>query len=169
MTAFEESALTVPDLLARMAAGRAELDTVLASVPGDASPNGWTIAQHMAHIACWEHSALALLRGQPRHLHLGLDAAAYAAMDTDAVNAHIAELFRDKPVDEVRVYYSQVHADLVEAVSGMSDAELHLPYSHYQPGDPPYNPSPVVGWLVGNTFDHYAEHVALLLPGSGAH
>jgi len=131
LTRLDESALAVADLLARIAAGRDELDAAVASFPGHASPNGWTIAQHMAHVACWEHSALALLRGQPRYLHLRLTADAYATMNTDAINADIAELFKDRRADEVRVYYEQVHTDLVEAIRAMNDADLQLPYSHF--------------------------------------
>ena len=44
----------------------------------------------------------------------------------------------------------------------MDDAALYLPYSHYQPGAPPYNDQPVIGWIAGNTFGHYEEHIEWL-------
>jgi hypothetical protein len=44
----------------------------------------------------------------------------------------------------------------------MSDEDLKRPYSHFQPDDPPYNPSPVWPWIVGNTFEHYAEHMEII-------
>ena len=44
----------------------------------------------------------------------------------------------------------------------MSDDDLALPYSHYQPNDPPYNAEPVAGWVAGNTSEHYEEHIGWL-------
>jgi hypothetical protein len=43
------------------------------------------------------------------------------------------------------------------ALGKLDDADLEKPYSHYQPGDPDEK-RPVVGWVAGNTYEHYAEH-----------
>ena len=40
----------------------------------------------------------------------------------------------------------------------MSDADLRKPYSHFQPKDPEKK-GPVIGWVAGNTYEHYAEHI----------
>jgi hypothetical protein len=116
----------------------------------------------MAHLACWEHSALALLRGEPRHAHLGLTAEEHAAMSMDDQNARIVELFRDRPLAEIRDYYESIHAELVAHVASMSDADLQRPYSYFQPDDPPYNANPVWPWIAGNTYEHYAEHIEIM-------
>jgi hypothetical protein len=44
----------------------------------------------------------------------------------------------------------------------MTDEDLQRPYSHYQPNDPPHNPAPVLGWITGNTNEHYEEHSSWL-------
>src|SRR5207249_3693099 len=43
----------------------------------------------------------------------------------------------------------------------MSDADLRRSYNHYQPNDPrdPNDDRPVVEWVGGNTYEHYAEHI----------
>lgn len=168
MSTASQPGMTVADLLSRIEAGRVELDALLAANP-PVPPGARSPQDQMAHIACWEHSALALLRGEPRYRHLALDAEAYAAMDLDAINAHITAMFRQRTPAEVRSYFDAIHAELVALISGMGDAGLQLPYSHYQPHDPPYNPGPVLGWITGNTFEHYAEHIAILRGGAPAH
>jgi hypothetical protein len=45
------------------------------------------------------------------------------------------------------------------ALSRLSDADLKKPYSHYQPSDPDQK-RPVLDWVGGNTYEHYAEHIA---------
>jgi len=156
--------VTVAEMLRRIAARRGELDTVFenASPPaGDA----WSVKDHMAHIACWEHSAVALLNGEDRYAHAGVRKGEHATLDTDGINQRIHAMYRDASPGDVRRYYDQVHADLVARIRSMSDEDLQRPYSHYQPGDPPYNAQPVIGWIVGNTFEHYAEHANILRPG----
>ena len=56
-----------------------------------------------------------------------------------------------------RLHASQ--ARFSELLGAMTDDDLARPYSHFQPDDPPYNPEPVIGWIVGNTFGHVDEHL----------
>jgi hypothetical protein len=49
---------------------------------------------------------------------------------------------------------------LRDALAPLTDEDLVKPYSHYQPqaageGDN----RPVIGWIMGNTFDHVSEHL----------
>ena len=134
-------------------AGEAQLTT-----PG--GPDGWSIKDHLAHVAAWEHSLLALLEGRDRAAAIGLDAATYAATDTDGRNALIHERHKDRPLPDVLDYFRQTHDQLLAALAPLTDDDLHKPYSHYQPDDPPHNPDPVVYWIAGNTYGHYEEHAA---------
>jgi hypothetical protein len=87
-----------------------------------AGADGWTVKDHLVHVAAWEHSLLALIEGHDRERAMGL---------TGAVESALGKL---------------------------SDADLQKPYSHYQPADPDEK-RPVVGWVAGNTYEHYAEHI----------
>ena len=44
----------------------------------------------------------------------------------------------------------------------LSDADLQRPYNQYQPNDPreASDNRPVVDWVSGNTWEHYAEHIS---------
>jgi len=55
-------------------------------------------------------------------------------------------------------YFRDSHEQLSIALGELTDADLEKPYSHYQPSDPD-DKRPVLGWVAGNTYEHYAEHV----------
>jgi hypothetical protein len=48
---------------------------------------------------------------------------------------------------------------LLDALDGLTDADLFKTYSHYQPDEPGKDSgAPILGWIAGNTYAHYAEH-----------
>ena len=124
--------------------------------------DGWSAKVHLAHIAAWERSLAALLRGQDRATAMGVAAAVWATDDVDAMNQMIAEGAAAQPLDVVLADANQTHAHVVALLDAMSQADFELPYAHYQPADPEVNPAPVVGWVHGDTWEHYDEHIGWL-------
>ena len=62
--------------------------------------DGWAVKDHLAHIAAWEASLIGLFEGTDRAAAMGI-----AASDddgTDAINAAIWSLHRDKTPQKVR-------------------------------------------------------------------
>jgi hypothetical protein len=49
---------------------------------------------------------------------------------------------------------------MLAALAGMSDAELFKPYASYTGETAGDDRRPIIGWIVGNTYEHYAEHQA---------
>jgi hypothetical protein len=125
--------------------------------------DGWSAKVHLAHLAGWERSLLALLRGEERIVAMGL--VPDPTRDEEAINAALAAKAAPLPFEEVQIDSNAVHADVVATLAGMSDDDLMKPYSHYQPKDTPYQPRPVVGWVNGNTWEHYEEHIGWLRAG----
>ncbi len=78
--------------------------------------------------------------------------------NTDAVNDAVWKLHRNDTPEHALTYFRESHAHLVAALGKLSDADLDKPYSHYQPSDRDEK-RPVVGWVAGNTYEHYAEHI----------
>ena len=119
--------------------------------------DGWAVKDHLVHIAAWEHSLLALLDGSDRRSAMGVGP---EPQDTDAINAAVWSLHRNKTPEQALDYFRQTHALLMKRLGAMSDADLELPYNHYQPNDPrdPNDDRPAVDWVAGNTYEHYAEH-----------
>ena len=117
--------------------------------------NGWSVKDHLAHVRAWEQSLLALLEGRDRNVAIGVDSA--ANLDIEAINALIQQQSQQQPLEEVLLTLRQSHAQVVAAVERLSDADLFKPYSAYQPTVPERS-EPVIGWIIGNTYEHYAEH-----------
>ena len=120
--------------------------------------DGWAVKDHLIHIAAWEHSLLALLDGRDRLTAMGVP---NAGEETDAINSAVWALHREKTPEQAVAYFRDTHALLMALLSKMSDADLQLPYNHFQPNDPrdPDDNRPVLDWVAGNTYEHYAEHV----------
>ncbi|HKS90833.1 MAG TPA: ClbS/DfsB family four-helix bundle protein [Tepidiformaceae bacterium] len=129
--------------------------------------NGWSVKEHIAHVAAWEASTAALLRGQHRGDALGVSRDMWAGHDVDAINRDIVT--RAAALDWTTIQRNALatHADLVELVQSMTQDELDRPYSDYAPYDPPYNETPVIAWVSGNTWDHYDEHIGWITNGLG--
>jgi ureidoglycolate hydrolase len=153
-------------LLRRIRESRASLEQVVARLSAEqltaAGPDGWAVKDHLAHVAAWEESLLALLDGRDRNQAVGLSAAesVSANHDTDAINAVIYRRHRDRSASDVLATFHETHARVLAALDRLTDADLLRPYSHYQPNAQPLDPRPVLGWIEGNTWDHYDEHAA---------
>ena len=128
------------------------MDDMTLRAPG---PDGWAIKDHLAHVAAWEQSLLALLTGRDR---LGAIGVPSTEEDIDKVNDAVFKAHRRQSVEEVRRYSTDSHTQLMAALRELSDADLQRPYSFYQPGDPD-EMRPVIGWVAGDTYDHYPEHI----------
>jgi hypothetical protein len=118
--------------------------------------DGWSVKDHLAHVGAWEHSLLALIEGRDRPSGMGLTE---ELEQLDAVNEAVRKLHESDTPEEALGYFRDSHAQLMNALSKLSDADLQKPYSHYQPSDPEEK-RPAVGWVSGNTYEHYAEHIA---------
>ncbi len=122
-------------------------------------PDGWAVKDHLVHIAAWEHSLIALFEGADRASAMGITR---GVSDTDAINAMVWAMHRDKTPEEALTYFHQTHELLMKQLKTMSDDDLQLSYNHYQPNDPrdPKDDRPALDWVAGNTFEHYAEHIS---------
>jgi hypothetical protein len=153
--------LTTDELVNRMERGWDDFQAYLRTLtteqltgPKDAA--GWTIKDHIIHLAVWEDGIYALLMQQPRHEQMGLDKVLWDSHDVDAINADIQQRNKDKPLEEVMQTFEDVHKRLVAKIQSMANKDLLRPYKHYDADSTAEKP--VFGWIVGNTYEHYAEH-----------
>jgi Protein of unknown function (DUF1706) len=121
----------------------------------------WAVKDHLVHIAAWELSLLALLDGHDRKKAMGVP---NASDETDDINEAVWLLHRHQTPEQVLAFSRDTHAALLKRLREMSDADLRRSYNHYQPNDPrdPGDDRPVVEWVAGNTYDHYAEHAGYI-------
>ncbi|MBE7553805.1 MAG: ClbS/DfsB family four-helix bundle protein [Anaerolineales bacterium] len=156
---------TKADLLARMAQGRAALEQALgrlseAQLTKLGPSGGWAIKDHLAHLAAWERGIATLLQHRPRWAAMGLDEAAISDYDEEDVNALIYQQNKDRSLAEVLADFHEAHRQMLAALDGLSDAELFKPYAYYTGEEAGDNTRPIIGWIIGNTYEHYAEHQA---------
>ena len=156
-----DATLSKDQLLALMKRGWNDFDSFMSQFseaqitqPTDAA--GWTVKDHVAHLARWEDGIWALLNSQPRNVQMGVPDDLWAQNDYDAINAALRDLDKDLTLEQVRQHFSDVHERLIAKIEALSDADLQLPYEHYRPGSG--MDKPVIGWISGNTHEHYAEH-----------
>jgi hypothetical protein len=88
---------------------------------GRAGSDGWTVKDHLTHIAAWEHSLLALIEGHDRERAMGLPE---AVEGIDNVNEAIRKLHETDTPEEALVYFRDSHARLVAALGKLSDGDL---------------------------------------------
>lgn len=124
------------------------------TVPTDAA--GWTVKDHVMHIAVWERGIVGLLRHQVRHAAMGVDDETWEK-DYDEINAVIFEQHRHMTWPEVRSALNAVHDELLAEIAKLEDADLMRPYRDFEDGSTA--DEPILGWIDGNTFLHYEEHM----------
>ncbi len=153
------------DLLARIDTGWAELQQEIEGrseeeLTRPLDGQGWSLRDHLAHITSWEHSLLGLLTGQDRHKAMGIDTASHGEeIHIDALNELLRQASLGQTTAQVLERLHESHELLLSHLRALSDEDLMRPYSHYQPQDPTAPNDPVLGWIVGNTFGHYEEHL----------
>ena len=153
---------TTAEILKRMDAGLAHLQSYLATLsdvqatlPTDAA--GWTVKDHLMHLVVWQDGIEALLRKQARHTAMGLSDELWDDGEIDEINGAMQQQHKDKSFAEVRRLFDESYKRLTATIAAMSDDELNLPYNHYETDSD--TDRPVFGWIVGNTYEHYEEHL----------
>lgn len=117
---------------------------------------GWSIKDNLAHLAAWEHfMAGHYLQGQPASVAMGIDEATMKTGDEDVINRMIFARSQHRSVADVLADANRVHGATVEALQATSWDDLTRPVSQDD-----LQARPVLLWVVGNTYEHYAEHAA---------
>lgn len=163
---------------------RAEVDASLArflealddldesQLDGSTDAVGWTVRDHLVHLAVWADGIAALLRREDRWARMGLDLPNLESddLDYDALNQAIREQHLGLSPSEARSWLVAAHGRAA-ALDGLSDADLLLPYDRFVAPFTENTGHPVWGYVEGNTAEHYDEHLPWLLAiaeGKGA-
>lgn len=123
------------------------------------SPDGWTVRDHVLHLALWMNSLAAMLRHEPRWEVMDVGDASGPAHSIDEINAIFQQRFRASSWPDVLMMYNHAHRQVLNELSAMDDADLQKPYAAYQPQEQRDDADrPILNWVVGNTYEHFEEH-----------
>jgi hypothetical protein len=154
------------ELLEKIQASRRELEETIQDLdefqllrPG---AEGWSVKDHLAHIAAWEGGIVALLRRQPRLEAMGVDQATVKGMTTDELNDQIYQQHAGLSLEEALDLFHSTHSRMMEILDSLSEEDLYLPYAAYVPDGSDSRADPVIYWIVGNTWEHFDEHLGYI-------
>lgn len=156
---------TKAELLERMDAAYDAAESLLydydeADLTRPLAASGWSVKDYLAHLATWERGMVALLKKKDRFQAMGIDQTKIDISDHDAVNDFLYGLNKERPLSNILTSFRQTHQDLLTILTPLTDADLQKSYRHYQPhAEEDYFNKPVMGWLAGNTYHHYVEHL----------
>jgi hypothetical protein len=146
-------------LLARIRAARAALEQALDRLDEAAltrpGPDGWSIKDHLFHIAAWLRKTTAVLHGKPGHEAMQVPFALYNAGDEDGINALLQQHSEPLSLAEVLADFRASHATILAYIEGQPEARLSATYNPNDPDDH----RRVIEAIAGNTYEHDEEHL----------
>ncbi len=171
-----------PRLLALMNSGYTEFTTLIAPLSATQLTTAgvdhqWSIKDILVHLAFWQHHLLTYLQSaiqnvEPekmtretidavRRQYPGADDALAESEpqpapidDFSDMNDYIYLRNKSRQLDDVVTDFHTSYAQVVATVRSMDDALL------FEPGRLSWTDgNPLYGWVVGNTYGHYEEHI----------
>jgi len=161
---MEQSFSTPPEdkaeLIRRIQAARTELEDAIGKLdqeeitrPGP--DGGWSVLDHLIHLAEWRWKLLAMIQGRAGNEGLGIDAQTYQTAGLDGVNAILYERNRQRPTTEKLAEFRRAHEAVLEAIDQLDEASLQRAYDLTDPSDPRI----LLEGIIGNTYGHDLEHL----------
>jgi uncharacterized protein (TIGR03083 family) len=157
----EREPVTIANMTRHINDGWGELQAFIATLtpaqmtePTDAA--GWTVKDHLIHLVVWQDGITALLKREPRLVAMGVGEATWKH-GHDAVNALIQTQHRAMPLADVLATLERSRNSLIMTLATMRDDDLMLPYEHFDAAQT--REYPIFAYIVGNSFEHYREHI----------
>lgn len=157
---------TKAQLLERIQTGWERLMDVLAGLDDETKErvdpaSGWAIRDHLFHLAAWEQGIAYLLTGRSRTEGMGITATQGRNLTMDQINDVVFERGRERSAAEALAASRMAHEEMLNALADLDDADLQRSYSTFdsQDGD---NDRPIIGWIIGDTYEHYEEHLGYI-------
>lgn len=149
-------------LLERMADGYEGLERLLATLDDEAlsrpGAEGWAVKDHLWHLAKWEQGIAWLLGRRSRVEGMGITQQEWDDLTMDEVNDLVYQHNRERPAAEALAGFRDAHQAMLDALAPLSDEDIQRPYSDFDPAAKRYADRPIIGWIIGDSYEHYDEH-----------
>lgn len=154
---------TKAELLRRIRRAYQDLDNLLRPLSAETlsmpDPGGWAIKDHLSHLATWEIGIVNLLGHEPRFQAPYLADAVNRGLNEDEINDMIYRQNAGLTAAQARELFDSAHTQLLDVLERLDNEDLFKPYSDYLPVGEDGSDKPVLGWIIGNSYDHYDEHI----------
>ena len=154
------------ELMDRMAAGYEALEQTVAALDGlqleHAGPEGWAVKDHLFHLAAWERGIAWLLGRRSRTEGMGVTPEEWQAHTMDEVNDLVHQRNQERTATEALAAFREAHQAMLDALAPLEDADLQRPYSDFDQAATRYADRPIVGWIIGDSYEHYEEHLTYM-------
>ncbi|RPJ49437.1 MAG: ClbS/DfsB family four-helix bundle protein [Chloroflexi bacterium] len=160
-TEFTSPPANKTELIRRIEGARAALEDYLGKLEPEALsranvPGGWSILDHLIHLAEWRWKLMAMMAGRGGHEGLKIDAQIYQTVELDELNAILYERNRQRPAEEILLEFRRAHETVLAAIDRPDEADLQRAYDLTAPADT----RRLLEGIIGNTYEHDLEHLA---------
>jgi hypothetical protein len=129
MTEYDAIPTSADDILEEVHAARAEIEAIIDELSDEQmtqvqDDGGWTIKDHLAHIADWQRRGLGVIEGRPAWEAMGIDKETYQSLDIDGVNEILYERNRDRSLPEVLTEFRKTQEKVVLTLEQMNEDDL---------------------------------------------
>lgn len=167
----DEPQLSKAELLDRIESAWEELNVVIrgldeAQLARVDDETGWSVADHLNHLAAWERGIAYVLAGRSRSEGMGVTQEQWSGLTMDEINNVVHSQGQARGPAGALADFRAAHVAMLDALEGLDDADLQRGYSSFDLQAKP-DDRPIIGWVIGDTYDHYAEHLGYIRASLG--
>jgi hypothetical protein len=120
---------------------------------------GWSVKDHVTHLAVWEESVAILFRGGRRHEALEIEESFYTASSFDEINEVIRLRLEGTTLQEAIRLLEGAHQQLIAHLGTLRDADLNAKAREFFPQAPRNDDRSLASLIWDITGRHFTEHL----------
>jgi hypothetical protein len=121
---------------------------------------GWSVKDHVTHLAVWEDSVAILFRGGRRHEALGIEELFFTVGNVDEINEVVKVRLEGTALQEAIRNLEGAHRQLMGHLRTLRDADLNAKAREFFPQAPRNDDRSLTSLIWDNTGGHFTEHLA---------
>lgn len=151
----EHPSLTPAEIVDRLQVERERLLTAVGRATGPTA-DGWTPAEHLAHIVAWQRRLLTWFADDAADRAVERPETGWTFGEIDVLNARDRDASRGISLEVARAAFEEGHAEVIALVGRLTAADLNAPERYAWLG------YAAADAIAGNSFGHYGEHAEWL-------
>jgi hypothetical protein len=129
MSDYDEIPTDADDVLENVHSARAEIEAIIDELSQEqmteaTDEGGWSIKDHLAHIAEWQWRGLAIIEGRTSWEALNISEDTYRNQSIDEINQIIFERHKDETLPEVLTEFRKAQEKVVLTLEQMNEDDL---------------------------------------------